>query len=241
MNISVTPNAYAAALIAAGGAGLRLGVGPPKALRLLAGEPLLAHASRAIVAADCVGCLVVAAPPGREDEVRQLLAVTLADYPADQVRVVTGGAQRQESVAAALQAVPAGLDVVLVHDAARALVPTSLIQEVAAAVQAGCEAVIPVLPVIDTITQVGPDGEVVGQPDRSTLRAVQTPQGFRRVVLEAAHAAATDTFATDDASLVTRLGVPVHTIPGSPRAMKITTPHDLVVAEALLGSEPLPT
>jgi 2-C-methyl-D-erythritol 4-phosphate cytidylyltransferase len=207
----------------------------------LAGEPLLVHASRAIIAADCIGCLVVAAPPGREEETRQLLASALPDYPADRVRVVTGGAQRQESVAAALRAVPAGLDIVLVHDAARALVPTALIQEVAVAVHSGHEAVIPVLPVVDTITQVGPNGEVVGQPDRSTLRAVQTPQGFRRTVLEAAHAAATDTFATDDASLVSRLGVPVHTIPGSPRALKITTPHDLIVAEALLRSEALAT
>lgn len=228
-------------LVAAGGAGLRLGVGPPKALRPLAGEPLLVRASRAITAAECVGALVVAAPRGREEEVRRLLAAALPDYPTDRLIVVTGGAQRQESVAAALHAVPEHFEVVLVHDAARALVPPSLIQEVAAAVLTGHEAVIPVLPVVDTITQVGPDGEVVGQPDRSTLRAVQTPQGFQRSVLVAAHAAAADAFATDDAGLVRQLGVPVHTIPGSPRAMKITTPHDLVVAETLLRSEPLPT
>lgn len=218
-----------AAVVPAAGAGVRLGPGDPKALRWLGSEPLLVHAVRRLRASDSVGCVVVAAPPGHEDAVRRLLGA--------EVTVVRGGADRQESVAAALAAVPAGFDVVLVHDAARALTPPELIDRVAAQVRGGRAAVIPVLPVTDTITQVGPSGEVVRGLDRSALRAVQTPQGFRREVLAAAHAGAVGgPRATDDASLVARLGVPVHTVPGTPLAMKITTPYDLTVAEALLAA-----
>jgi 2-C-methyl-D-erythritol 4-phosphate cytidylyltransferase len=217
---------YAAVVVAAGGAGARLGDGPPKALRLLGGEPLLTHAVRRLTAANSVGLLVVAAPPGHEPAIRQLV---------DQAIVVTGGRERQQSVAAALAAVPPEFEIVLVHDAARALTPPALVEQVAAAVRAGHDAVIPVLPVTDTITRVDPAGVVVTTPERSTLRAVQTPQGFRRAVLAAAHTNAGDDVATDDAGLVARLGVPVHTIPGSPYAMKITTWSDLLVAEAMLG------
>jgi 2-C-methyl-D-erythritol 4-phosphate cytidylyltransferase len=223
-----------AVVVAAGGAGLRLGPGDPKALRLLAGVPLLLHALRGVAAAGCAGYIVIAAPPGHRAAVRELLARL---GPADsELLVVSGGHQRRESVAAALAAIPAGPGVVLVHDAARALTPASLVAQVAAAVRAGHDAVIPVLPVTDTIVQVGTGGEVTGQLDRAVLRAVQTPQGFRREVLAAAHRAADGASATDDAGLVARLGVPVHTIPGSRHAMKITTPHDLVIAEALLGA-----
>jgi 2-C-methyl-D-erythritol 4-phosphate cytidylyltransferase len=216
-----------AVVVAAGGAGVRLGEGPPKALRLLAGEPLLVHAVRRLTAASSVGLLVVAAPPGYEVAIRDLL---------EHAVVVTGGAERQQSVATALAAVPPEFGIVLVHDAARALTPPSLVEQVAAAVRAGHDAVIPVLPVTDTISQVDAAGRVVATPDRSTLRAVQTPQGFRRAVLADAHAAAVDAAATDDAGLVARLGVPVHTVPGSPHAMKITTRSDLLAAETLLAT-----
>ncbi|GFJ90904.1 hypothetical protein Prum_045460 [Phytohabitans rumicis] len=150
------------------------------------------------------------------------------------VTVVPGGADRQESVAAALAAVPAGAEIILVHDAARALAPPELVESVAAAVRAGNDAVIPVLPVVDTVKEIGADGVVLGTVDRSALRAVQTPQGFRRAVLEAAHAASSDAL-TDDAGLVEKQGVPVACVPGHTHALKITTPFDLVVAEALLS------
>jgi 2-C-methyl-D-erythritol 4-phosphate cytidylyltransferase len=219
-----------AVVVAAGGAGVRLGEGPPKALRLLGGEPLLVHAVRRLTAAGSVGSVVIAAPPGHEPVVRDLLG---------HATVITGGADRQQSVAAALAAVPPEFQIVLVHDAARALVPPALVEQVASAVRAGRDAVIPVLPVTDTISQVDPAGRVIATPDRSTLRAVQTPQGFRRAVLADAHAAPVDgTAATDDAGLVARLGVPVYTVPGSPYAMKITTWSDLLVAEALLSTTP---
>jgi 2-C-methyl-D-erythritol 4-phosphate cytidylyltransferase len=222
----------------------------PKALRRLAGEALLAHAVRRVIAASSVGWIVVASPPGYESTVRELLSSTLGEgrtagsgWPG-RILVVAGGADRQGSVAAALSAVPDEFGVVLVHDAARALAPGSLVEDVAAAVRAGQDAVVPVLKVTDTISQVDPTGQVISSPDRSALRAVQTPQGFRHAVLAAAHAAAQDSpdpaapAVTDDAGLVARLGVPVHTVPGSAYAMKITTAHDLAVAEALLATCP---
>jgi 2-C-methyl-D-erythritol 4-phosphate cytidylyltransferase len=216
-----------AVLVPAAGAGLRLGPGAPKALRLLAGEPLLVHAVRRIAAAPSVRLIVVAAPATEIEAVRALLA------PIAPVVVVPGGAERQHSVAAALAAVPAEVGVVLVHDAARALTPPELIESVAAAIRSGHPAVIPVLPVVDTIKEVGPGEVVLGTVDRSVLRSVQTPQGFRHEVLAAAHAAGLDAH-TDDAGMVEKSGTPVICVPGSELAMKITRPLDLILAEALL-------
>jgi 2-C-methyl-D-erythritol 4-phosphate cytidylyltransferase len=170
---------------------------------------------------------VVAAPAADVEAVRALLA------PVAPVTVVAGGAERQESVALALAAVPDDVEIVLVHDAARALTPPRLVESVAAAVREGRPAVIPVLPVVDTIKEVGPGELVLGTVDRSVLRSVQTPQGFRREVLVAAHAVAADPL-TDDAGLVEKAGLPVTCVPGSELAMKITRPLDLVLAEALL-------
>jgi 2-C-methyl-D-erythritol 4-phosphate cytidylyltransferase len=218
-----------AVLVPAAGQGVRLGPGGPKALRLLRGEPLLSHAVRRVAAAASVGCVVVAAPPDEVAMVCQLVG--------PEVLVVPGGATRQASVAAALAATPAGYDIVLVHDAARALAPPELVERVAAAVRAGHPAVIPALPVVDTIKHIHPSGEVMTTLDRSVLRAVQTPQGFRRSVLEAAHAAAVDDH-TDDAGLAEKIGVAVWTVPGEESALKITRPFDLAVAELLLGDLP---
>jgi 2-C-methyl-D-erythritol 4-phosphate cytidylyltransferase len=216
-----------AVLVPAAGAGVRLGPGGPKALRLLGGEPLLVHAVRRVAAAPSVRMIVIAAPAPEVSAVRDLLA------PIAEVTVVAGGAERQESVGRALAAVPGDIGIVLVHDAARALTPPQLIESVAAAVRAGRPAVIPVLPVVDTIKQVGPGEVVHGTVDRSVLRSVQTPQGFRHDVLAAAHASAGDPL-TDDAGLVEKAGVEVTCVPGSDLAMKITRPLDLILAEALL-------
>jgi 2-C-methyl-D-erythritol 4-phosphate cytidylyltransferase len=216
-----------AVLVPAAGMGVRLGPGGPKALRLLAGEPLLVHAVREVASAPSVGCVVVAAPPDEVGFVEDLLS------PVAEVVVVAGGAIRQESVALALAAAPDRYEIILVHDAARALAPGTLVESVAAAVRAGRDAVIPVVPVVDTIKEVAAGGTVVGTVDRSVLRAVQTPQGFRRTILAAAHASAADEH-TDDAGMVEKLGVRVHTVPGDELAFKITRPVDLVVAEALL-------
>ncbi|MET8257612.1 2-C-methyl-D-erythritol 4-phosphate cytidylyltransferase [Micromonospora sp. NPDC005205] len=229
MTAQLNPRGDVAVLVPAAGAGVRLGPGRPKALRLLAGEPLLVHAVRRLAAASSVHTIVVAAPAAEVQAVRELLA------PVAPVTVVPGGAERQASVAAALAAVPPGPTIVLVHDAARALTPPELVESVAAAVRGGRDAVIPVLPVVDTIKEVGADEVVLGTVDRSALRAVQTPQGFRRVVLSAAHAAAGDSL-TDDAGLVEKQGVAVSCVPGSEYALKITRPFDLALAEHLLAA-----
>jgi 2-C-methyl-D-erythritol 4-phosphate cytidylyltransferase len=208
--------------------GVRMGAGVPKALRDLAGVPMLVHAIRRAAAAPSVGLIVVAAPPGDQTHVGAILD------GIPNVSVVAGGGTRQESVAAALVAVPAEFDLVLVHDAARALAPPELFESVARALRAGATAVIPVLPVVDTIKRVGAAGEVVATVDRSPLREVQTPQGFRRDVLVAAHAHSVDTH-TDDAGMVEAIGVRVDTVAGSDHAFKITRPFDLVVAAALIA------
>ena len=230
MTAHLNPRGDVAVLVPAAGAGIRLGPGGPKALRLLDGEPLLVHAVRRVAAAPSVRLIVVAAPAAEIDAVRALLA------PIAPVTVVAGGAERQESVATALAAVPEEIEIVLVHDAARALTPPELVESVAAAVRLGSPAVIPVLPVVDTVKEVGPDGIVLGTVDRSALRSVQTPQGFRHAVLAAAHAAASDpgSTMTDDAGLVEKAGVAVTCVSGSELALKITRPLDLVLAEALL-------
>ncbi|WCN81208.1 2-C-methyl-D-erythritol 4-phosphate cytidylyltransferase [Micromonospora sp. LH3U1] len=229
MTAQLNPRGDVAVLVPAAGAGVRLGPGRPKALRLLAGEPLLVHAVRRLAAAPSVHTIVVAAPVAEVEAVRELLALVAP------VIVVAGGAERQASVAAALAAVPAGPTIVLVHDAARALTPPELVESVAAAVRDGCDAVIPVLPVVDTIKEVGAGEVVLGTVDRSALRAVQTPQGFRRAVLSAAHAAAGDSL-TDDAGLVEKQGITVSCVPGSEYALKITRPFDLALAEHLLAA-----
>ena len=159
-----------AALVPAAGAGVRLGPGDPKALRPLRGEPLLVHAVRRLWAAESVGGVVIAAPPGHEPAVRRLLG--------PKVIVVPGGADRQESVAAALGAVPPDR-VVLVHDAARALTPPDLIDAWRRRCGPGttpsfrcCR--------WSTLVKVRATRRVDGGLDRSVLRAVQTPQGFHR-------------------------------------------------------------
>lgn len=215
------------AVVPAAGAGTRLGPGAPKALRVLAGEPLLVHALRRLRACDAVGPVVAVVPAGTEAEVAELAAGL-------DVLVVAGGAERQDSVAAGLAALPADVDLVLVHDAARALVPVEVVARVVAALAGGAPAVVPVLPVADTVKRVDGDGRVCATVPRADLRAVQTPQGFRRDVLVEAHARA-GTPATDDAALVEALGVPVQTVAGAPEAFKVTTAFDLLVAEAVIG------
>ena len=214
------------AVLAAGGRGERLGAALPKALVVLAGEALVTHACRALRDGG-VTEVAVAAPAEHVAALVELL-------PAD-VRVVAGGATRTASVRRALAALPDDVDVVLVHDAARPLAPASMVGRVIAAVSAGADAVVPVVAIADTVKEVDMSGHVVRTLDRSSLRAVQTPQGFRRDVLVAAHeAAGEDSDATDDAGLVERLGLSVATVPGSADALKVTTRSDLLLAEALL-------
>jgi 2-C-methyl-D-erythritol 4-phosphate cytidylyltransferase len=217
-----------ACIVPAAGRGDRLGPGTPKALRLLAGEPILVHAVRSAVASGVVDLVAVAALPSEVDDVRDLLKPH-----APELVVVAGGPTRKASVAAALAEVPGAVDVVLVHDAARCLTPPELFAAVTNAVRRGADAAVPVLPVADTIKQVHGD-EVLATLDRSDLYAVQTPQAFRRAVLDHAHATV-DEDATDDAGLAERAGAAVHVIAGDDEAFKITRPLDLLLAEIVLS------
>jgi len=218
-------------VIVAAGSGTRYGAEVPKAFVTLAGRTLLARSLDAATACSGVAAVVVVAPAAYLDAARR----EAAPYPGPPV-VVAGGGERHDSVAAGLAALAPDVEVVLVHDAARALAPVDLFERVAAAVDEAHPAVIPGLPVIDTMKSVDAHGLVTGTVDRATLRAVQTPQGFRRSLLARAHAAPGMRAVTDDAALVEALGEPVLVVAGDPLALKITTPDDLIRAEAALAA-----
>lgn len=222
---------HTAIIVVAGGSGARLQAAAPKAFVGIDQHTVLRHALEGVFAAAPAQVIVVA-PAGYEGEA-EADALSAAGDRADLVRVVTGGATRQQSVAAGLSALWGDIETVLVHDAARALTPPSQIDAVAAGVTA-TEGVIPALAVIDTLKKV--DGElVIAAVDRSELAAAQTPQGFPRALLVDAFASAGDTDYTDDAALFAAAGHPVRFIAGSERAFKITTPTDLERARMLLS------
>ena len=213
------------AVVTAAGSGERLGAGIPKAYVELGGCTMLERAVDGLLASGVVDRVVVAVPADRVDETKLLLG--------DRAIVVAGGPERPETVRRALAAI-GDPDFVLVHDAARPLTPADQIQRVVTALREGLRAVIPVLPVVDTVKAVDANGVVVGTPERAGLRAVQTPQGFETELLRRAYDRAGGAMVTDDASLVELLGTPVHTVAGDTRAFKITTPLDLRLAQALL-------
>ncbi|MFD7072109.1 2-C-methyl-D-erythritol 4-phosphate cytidylyltransferase [Streptomyces sp. NPDC059913] len=230
-----------AAVIPAAGRGVRLGPGAPKALRALGGTPMLIHAVRAMAASRAVSLVVVVAPPEGAPEVKNLLDEHALPERTDYL-VVAGGATRQESVRLGIETLPEDVSVVLVHDAARPLVPVDTVDAVVEAVRGGAPAVVPALPLADTVKEVEPGapGEpepVLGTPVRARLRAVQTPQGFDRDTLVRAHetVALSGEGATDDAGMVERTGAPVVVVPGHEEAFKVTRPLDLVLAEAVLA------
>ena len=207
-----------AVIIPAGGSGERLGAKIPKALVQLAGKTLIEHAVANM--APIANQIIVAAPAGFEEQFKDLLG--------SEVTVVTGGLTRTLSVKKALALVEKENEYILVHDAARALASSDLAMRVIDSLRAGEKAVIPGMPVSDTIKRVDGDNYVTKTPTRSKLRSIQTPQGFTRKLLLKAHTSADD--ATDDAGLVEDRGVDVKVILGEERAMKITTMKDLAIA-----------
>ncbi len=217
-------------IIPAAGRGERMGGGQPKALRTLAGATLLEHAVRAMAASRKVTEIVIAAPPDQVTSIVSLMSSLRIDARID---VVAGGDTRTDSVRLGLAALPSSCTTILVHDAARPLVPVDVVDRVAAAVGDGAPAVVPVVPIVDTVKQVDEAGQVVRTVDRSELRAAQTPQGFSAEVLRNALSTAS-LEATDDAGLVERAGHPVLVVPGDEEAMKVTRPLDLLVAEAIV-------
>jgi 2-C-methyl-D-erythritol 4-phosphate cytidylyltransferase len=213
-----------AAILVAAGSGRRLGADVPKAFCLVAGRSLLEHAGDRFGVHPDVRDIVVVAP----DAFARTAAAML---PA--AAVVAGGRTRQESVRYGLAALASDIDTVLVHDVARPFVPPQVITRVVAALAAGADAVIPVLVLSDTVKTVDAAGRVTATIDRGALRAVQTPQGFRREVLAAAHAHGAGRDAPDDAALVEALGRTVVVVDGADESFKITRPWDLLTAEAV--------
>ena len=210
----------AVALLVAAGSGERLGAGRPKAFVVLGGRPMLEWSLEALRAAG-IEDVVVALPPGE-------------DPPAGCMGV-GGGATRSESVRAALAAAPPGGEVV-VHDAARPLVTAEHFTAALAAL-ADADCAVAAAPVTDTVKEAGDDRVVTATLDRSRLWAIQTPQAFRREALERALAVSGDVLAraTDDAWLVERTGGTVRVVESTPANLKVTTPHDLRIAELLLA------
>ena len=216
-------------VVVAAGAGARLGAGLPKAFVLLRGRPLLGYALAGVEQLPGLRSLVVVAPPEHVDP--RGPSWTGVDLPAGAV-VVPGGASRTASVAAGLAAL-GDVDVVLVHDAARCLTPLAVFERVVAAVRAGATGAVPGIPLVDTVKTVDADGVITGTPDRATLRAVQTPQGFSRDVLVEAYRSGLA--ATDDAALVELAGHHVVVVEGDPMAFKVTSREDLEHAERVLA------
>ena len=226
------PSPRLAVIVVAAGSGTRLNGGAPKAFVALDDRSILRHALDGVFAGP-LARVVVVVPAGFEPVALED-ARAAAGARSDLLTVVVGGRTRQESVAAGLAALPAEVDRVLVHDAARALTPTAVFDRVIEALDRGAPAVIPAVPVVDTIKRVDEDGVIVAAVDRSELAAAQTPQGFRRDVLEAAVVAA-DADHTDDAALVAAAGHTVVTVEGHADSFKITTSPDLVRARGLLS------
>ena len=229
------------ALIAAAGQGTRLGAEVPKAYVELRGRTLLERSVRALLASGVVDEVIVLVSPDMEPEAARIIgridtAGAKDTTNAAPIRLVHGGSERADSVWAGLQAIPDDDAVVLIHDAARALTPPAMVRGVAKRVLEGAPAAVPVVPVADTIKEVAADA-VVSTPDRSRLRAVQTPQAFRLSALRQANldywAQQPEFTATDDASLMEWHGERVATVPGDTLAFKITTPIDLTLAHAL--------
>jgi 2-C-methyl-D-erythritol 4-phosphate cytidylyltransferase len=219
-------------ILVAAGSGVRLDAGMPKAFAPLCGESLLTHALRGVFGCGEVGRVIIVAPESHVDQCRHVAGQD------PRVDVVAGGMDRVASVQAGLAALRPDDGIVLVHDVARCLAPSDLFERVIRGVRAGHPAVVPGLPVTDTVKVVDAHGCVLDTPDRKSLRGIQTPQGFLREVLERAHADVRGASATDDAGLVERTGERVRVVAGDHRALKITSPFDLTVATALLQDGP---
>ena len=210
------------AILVAAGRGERLGLDHPKAFAKLGEDPLLAEPLRRLDDSEWVDAIVLVAPPGWE-EPSILLAEELGCGEVS--ACVAGGETRADSVRAGLAEVPEDAVVVLVHDAARPLLPEAVIERVLAPLSDGWDGAVPGVPVSDTLKRVGADGAVLETVERDSLYAVQTPQAFPVDVLRRALASGVD--ATDCAGLVEAVGGRVKVVPGDPQLLKVTTTDDL--------------
>jgi 2-C-methyl-D-erythritol 4-phosphate cytidylyltransferase/2-C-methyl-D-erythritol 2,4-cyclodiphosphate synthase len=219
------------ALILAAGSGTRFGGSRPKQFVELGGVPLVVHAMRCLAGHPRVGRVLLVGAA-------ESLSALFPDFP--KAGLVPGGATRQDSARAGLEALAADPpDAVLIHDAARPLVPARVIDAVCDALAEGAEAVLPGLPVTDTLKRAEA-AVVTGTVPREGLWRVQTPQGFRFPAILAAHRAAAGQSLTDDGAVAEAAGMTVRLVPGSEENLKVTTPDDLARAEALLSARLTP-
>jgi len=223
---------YLGVVVVAAGSGTRLGAGLPKAYVEVGGKTVLQRALETLRELDEPAQIVVVVSREWTDRASEICRAV--ETGKDEIILVEGGRDRHDSVGNGLAALPAGIDVVLVHDAARALTPASLFTAVAAEVRRTGEGVVPGLAVTDTIKRVK-DGRAIETIDRSELAAMQTPQGFPLRNLVEAYNAGNGSM-TDDAAVYAAAGHPVHIIDGDPLAFKITTPEDLERAEHLVNT-----
>jgi 2-C-methyl-D-erythritol 4-phosphate cytidylyltransferase / 2-C-methyl-D-erythritol 2,4-cyclodiphosphate synthase len=219
---------FVSAILAAGGRGLRFGGGVPKQLLSIAGRPILERSVMAFVDHPDIDELIVALPADLLDQPPGYLTAS-----AKPIRVVAGGARRQDSVSNAFRLVEERAEVVVIHDAARPLVSARLISRtVAAAAQSG--AALAAIPSRDTVKRTSSEGFILETLAREEILLAQTPQAFRREVLAAALAVGEDGWdATDEATLAEHAGYRVQIVEGEPTNIKITTPEDLTIADAL--------
>ncbi len=234
-----------AAILLAGGAGVRMAAGSPKAFVHLGGRPLFLRSLEALAESSAVERVVLVVPPDQLQIVFELIDGLAAGLIPD--AIVGGGSTRQESVGRGLAALPVGIDRILCHDAARPFASPDLFRSVVDALDPGMDppdGVIPVVPSPDTIKRVH-EGVVIETIPRSETGLAQTPQGFAARALRQAHALGLvrhETDATDDAVLLEAAGFRVVVVPGEPGNFKITTPDDLRRAEQVLAaSRPAPT
>ena len=217
-------------LIVAGGSSTRAGGRELKQFRWVAGKPALLHSLQTFMArADVVSVVCVLPMSHAADPPPWIFQCDI-----DRLMIAPGGRTRTESVSNGLDDLPDEAEIVLVHDAARPLVGDATIDRVIAAVRGG-QCAIAAVPVVDTLKEVGEQGDIVRTIPRDRLWRAQTPQGFPRAVIQRAHgdARAQRIDATDDAALCERLGIPVTVVRGSERALKITEEADFARAEAL--------
>ena len=223
----------ASAIIVAAGSGVRLGKNEPKAFVKIGGRTMLSYSIRVVANVPAIVEIVIAVPEGFESAARAEVSAAGVRVP---VKITAGGAERQDSVRIALALTGAESDLIVVHDAARPMATASIFQEcLDAAARAG--GAIAAIPVADTLKRVV-DGAITATVARAGLWQAQTPQAFRREVLIAAHRRAVDEriAATDDADLVERSGGRVEVIEGSTANIKITTPSDLAIFEAIIAA-----
>jgi 2-C-methyl-D-erythritol 4-phosphate cytidylyltransferase len=223
----------ASAIIVAAGSGVRLGSSMPKAFVKLGGRTMLSYSLATVRQVSTIDEVVITVPAGFENAARAEVAAAGLVMP---VKITPGGIERQDSVRIALELTSAESELVIVHDAARPLATPALFEAcLRAAAHAG--GAIAAIPVSDTLKRVA-DGAISATVARAGLRQAQTPQAFRRALLVAAHqrAASEKIVATDDADLVERTGARVEVIEASTDNIKITTPSDLAIVEAIIAA-----